>query len=165
MTLRDAAYLQSPMFGRDLRAVYGSRDGRHENLDIDVASESAAFIGQGGVRRDLDAITGVDNAVQGIIHRIKTIKGELADLGHPDYGSRHHELIGQPNTAHNRNLVKLYILQALSREPRIEEVLLAKLHFDPLRDRDKVNLELTVQLIGAPVPANFVIPFSFASAT
>ena len=161
MTQRDAAYMQSPMFGRDLRAVYGSHDGRHENLDIDVGSESAPA----GVRRGLEAVTGVDNAVQGIIHRIKTLKGELADLGHPDYGSRHHELIGQPNTPHNRNLVKLYILQALSREPRIEEVLLAKILFDPLRDRDKVNLELTVQLIGAPAPANFVIPFSFASAT
>lgn len=168
MTQRDAAYMQSPMFGRDLRAVYGSNDGRHENLDIDVESESAAFTGTGGtsgVRRDLEAVTGVDNAVQGIIHRIKTLKGELADLGHPDFGSRHHELIGQPNTQHNRNLVKLYILQALSREPRIEEVLLAKILFDPLRDRDKVNLELTVQLIGAPASANFVIPFSFASAT
>ncbi len=161
MTQRDAAYMQSPMFGRDFRAIYASRDGRHENMDIDIEGGPTPT----GLRRDLDSVTGVDNAVQGIIHRIKTMMGELADLGHPDYGSRHHELIGQPNSAHNRNLVKLYILQALAREPRIEEVLLAKILFDPQRDRDKVNLEITAQLIGAPVPANFVIPFSFASAT
>lgn len=160
MTLRDTAFLESPLFGRDLRAVYASRDGRHENLDLEVEGGPTPA----GLRRDLDSVTGVDNAVQAVIHRIKTRLGELADLGHPDYGSRHHELIGQPNTAHNRNLVKLYILQALAREPRIEEVLLAKLHFDPRRDREKVNLELTLQLIGAPVPANFVIPFSFAGA-
>ena len=30
-------------------------------------------------------------------NRLKTQKGELAPLGHPEYGSRHHELIGQPN--------------------------------------------------------------------
>ena len=160
MTQRDAAYPQSPMFGRDLRAVYASRDGRHENLDIRTEGGPTPQ----GLRRDLDSITGVDNAVQGIIHRIKTRTGELADLGHPEYGSRHHELIGQPNTAHNRNLVKLYILQALAREPRIEEVELARLHFDPLRDRDKVNLEVTLKLIGSPVPANLVIPFSFAGS-
>jgi phage baseplate assembly protein W len=157
MTLRDAAFLVHPMFGRDLRAIYASRDGRHENLDIDVEGGPTPQ----GLRRDLESVTGVDNATQGIIHRIKTRMGELSDLGHPDYGSRHHELIGQPNTAHNRNLVKLYILQALAREPRIEEVLVAKIHFDPLRDREKVNLELTLKLIGAPVPANLVIPFSF----
>lgn len=157
MTLRNAAFLESPLFGRDLRAVYASRDGRHENLDLVADSEAVA----GGLRRGLESITGVDNAVQAVIHRIKTRLGELAELGHPDYGSRHHELIGQPNTEHNRNLVKLYILQALAREPRIEEVELAKLHFHPQRDRDKVNLELTLRLIGSPVPANLVIPFSF----
>lgn len=160
MTLRDAAFLESPLFGRDLRANYASRDGRHENLDLEADSEATPF----GLRRGLEAVTGVDNAVQAVIHRIKTRLGELADLGHPDYGSRHHELIGQPNTAHNRNLVKLYILQALAREPRIEEVELAKLHFDPLRDRDKVNLEVTLRLIGSPVPANLVIPFSFGGS-
>ncbi len=157
---RNAAFLIDPMFGRDLRAVYGSRDGRHENLDVDVETGSTPE----GPRRDMAATVGVDNATQAIVHRIKTQMGELADLGHPDYGSRHHELIGQPNSQHNRNLVKLYILQALAREPRIEDILSAKILFDPLRDRDKVNLELTLQLIGAPVPANLVIPFSFASA-
>ena len=49
--------------------------------------------------------------------------GELAALGHPDYGSRHHELIGEPNVERTRNLIKLYVLQALRREPRIEKVL------------------------------------------
>jgi phage baseplate assembly protein W len=157
VTARDAAFLTSPLFGRDLRAIYASRDGRHENLDLAADSEATPY----GLRRGLEALTGVDNAVQAVIHRIKTRLGELSDLGHPDYGSRHHELIGQPNTAHNRNLVKLYILQALAREPRIEAVESARLLFDPLRDRDKVNLELTLVLIGEAVPANLVIPFSF----
>lgn len=158
MTTRDAAFLASPIFGRDLSATYASRDGRHENLDLAVSSRAVP----GALLRDGMAATGVDNAVQAVIHRIKTRLGELADLGHPEYGSRHHDLIGRPNTQHNRNLVKLYILQALAREPRIEEILSAKLLYDPVRDRDKVNLELSLLLIGSPVPANLVVPFSFA---
>jgi phage baseplate assembly protein W len=145
------------LFGRDLLALYLSGDGRHENADVDVSTTAAP----GGLRRDLLAVTGLDNAVQAVIHRLKTMKGELAPLGHPDYGSRHHELIGEPNSEHNRNLVKLYILQALAREPRVAEVLEAKLDHDPQRDRDKVNLHLTLRFIETSEPRNLVIPFSF----
>jgi phage baseplate assembly protein W len=132
------------VLGRDLLALYRVTDGRHEDLDL-VAEQS---------------VGGIDNAVQAVIHRIKTVSGELADVGHPDYGSRHHELIGQPNTEGNRNLVKLYILQALAREPRIEKVLKADVVADPQRDR--VTIALTLRFIGTPVPADLVVPFSFA---
>ena len=134
----------SDVIGRDLLASYRVTDGRHE--DLDVVPEQT--------------VGGIDNAVQSVIHRIKTVAGELADLGHPEYGSRHHELIGQPNTEGNRNLVKLYILQALAREPRIEKVLKASVDQDPQRDR--VTISLTLRFIGAPVPADLVVPFSFA---
>ena len=133
----------SDVMGRDLLAVYRVTDGRHEDLDV-VAEQS---------------VGGIDNAVQSVVHRIKTVAGELADLGHPEYGSRHHELIGRPNTEGNRNLVKLYILQALAREPRIEKVLKAEIVQDPQRDR--VTISLTLRFIGAPVPADLVVPFSF----
>jgi phage baseplate assembly protein W len=145
------------LFGRDLLALYRSGDGRHENADADVETTATPS----GLLRDLKRVDGLENAVQAVIHRLKTLRGELAPLGHPDYGSRHHELIGQPNTEHNRNLVKLYILQALSREPRVAEVMEAELLHDPLRDRDKVNLYLTLRFIEAPEPQNLVIPFSF----
>jgi len=135
------------VLGRDLRAVYRVRDGRHE--DLDLATDRGVLHGGDGV----------GNAVQAVVHRIKTVAGELADLGHPEYGSRHHELIGEPNTEGNRNLVKLYILQALALEPRIEKVLRADLVADPQRDR--VTIELTLRFIGATTPQNVVVPFSF----
>ena len=100
-----------------------------------------------------------------MIHRIKTQKGELADLGHPEYGSRHHELIGEPNSEHNRNLVKLYILQALAHEPRIEKVGKALVRVDRARAPDRVEILLELEFIGAQVPANLVIPFSFEGST
>lgn len=69
---------------------------------------------------DLATIAGRDNLAQAIIMRLLTPRGELAPLGHPEYGSRLHELVGRENTETTRNLVKLFTLEALQHEPRIE---------------------------------------------
>lgn len=65
---------------------------------------------------------GLENLAQAVILRLLTPRGELAALGHPEYGSRVHELIGRENTTPQRNLLKLFILDALKLEPRIEKV-------------------------------------------
>lgn len=144
------------ILGRDLLAVYRVTDGRYEDLDFDRETKSAR-----GQLNDLSLAEGVSNGVQAVIHRIKTVKGELDDLGHPEYGSRHHELIGQPNTENNRNLVKLYIIQALGYETRIEKIHRADIVFDRQRAPDRVDISLTFSFIGEPKPQNLVIPFSF----
>src|SRR5262249_26281739 len=81
-------------------------------------------------------------------------RGELAALGHPDYGSRHHELMGEPNIQRTRDLIKLYVLQALAAEPRIEKVLSATVVSEQIPPRDTVRIELKLQVIGAPTPLN-----------
>jgi phage baseplate assembly protein W len=149
---------RTDILGQDLRAIYRITDGRHEDLDIDRETHRVS----GDYLNDLLTVEGVDNAVQAVIHRIKTVKGELEELGHPEYGSRHHELIGQPNTENNRNLVKLYILQALALEARIEKILKAEIGFDHRRAPDRVEIALTLTFIGVQTPLNLVIPFSFA---
>jgi len=111
---------------------------------------------------DLSVVQGKANLVQSLIVRLKTERGELAGLGHPNYGSRHHQLIGEPNTESNRNLVKLYVLECLRQEPRLEEI--RKLEVKPGEGRenqDKVYIEATVKIKGVPDPLNLVIPFSF----
>lgn len=70
---------------------------------------------------DFDVVSGRDNLAQAIIVRLLTPRGELAALGHPEYGSRLDELVGRENTETTRNLVKLFILEALALEPRIEK--------------------------------------------
>lgn len=150
------AQLTADPLGRDLLALYHVTDGRREDLDLSTVTEPGAS----QVLFDLQAPGGIDNAVQAVIHRIKTVRGELAELGHPEYGSRHHELIGQPNTVRNRNLVKLYILQALALEPKIRKVLKADIVPDPQRDR--VTISLTLSFIGSAGPTDLVIPFSLA---
>ena len=85
-------------------------------------------------------------------------------LGHPEYGSRHHELIGQPNNQRTQNLIKVYVLQALAQEPRIESVLSANVYATSSPPRDTVQIDLTLQLIGQPNPLNLVVPFSLGVA-
>jgi phage baseplate assembly protein W len=143
------------VLGRDLEVLYRVADGRRE--DVDLATIDRRYRGRSA--SDVVSVEGKDNCRQAVIHRIKTVRGELKELGHPEYGSRHHGLIGQPNTVGNRNLVKLYILQALASEPRIEKVLKASVEPDAQRDRVSIALELL--FIGSPVPQDLVIPFSF----
>jgi phage baseplate assembly protein W len=111
---------------------------------------------------DLGVIQGRANLLQSLIVRLKTERGELAGLGHPNYGSQHHRLIGEPNTENNRNLIKLYILECLKQEPRLEEISGIKVRPGEGRgNRDKVDINITVKVKGSTDPLNLVIPFSF----
>ena len=143
--------------GRDLKAVYRIKDGRYEDVDFDVARVTR----RGKKETDLVTAAGGDNITQAVIHRLKTSYGELAPLGHPDYGSRHHQLIGEPNTEHNRRLVKLYILQALSKETRIEKILRAEIRYDGRLDPSRVDIVLDIKLGVVDEVVNLVVPFYF----
>jgi phage baseplate assembly protein W len=155
MTTRDLRKIE-PLMGRDLRLDYRQSGGFFE--DADLATEKS----QRSARRerDLATVEGLANLEQAIANRLKTRKGELAALGHPNYGSRHHELIGQPNVARTRDLIKIYVLQALRDEPRIERVLTATVRAEHAPPRDTVRIELKLRVIGAQAPLNLVVPFS-----
>jgi phage baseplate assembly protein W len=158
MANRDAAKL-APFFGRDLKLDYALQGGFFEDADLaNVRTVAAAQ-----PRLDLALTDGIDNLTQAIANRLKTRLGELTPLGHPDYGSRHHELVGEPNVDRTRNLIKLYVLQALRKEPRIESVLSATVTAEHDPPRDTVRLALQVRVIGQPAPLNLVLPFSLGA--
>src|SRR5262245_5530083 len=69
---------------------------------------------------DLGVVDGRANLMQSLLMRLKTERGELSALGHPNFGSRHLALIGEPNTDSTRNLIALYVLECLRQEPRID---------------------------------------------
>jgi phage baseplate assembly protein W len=101
-------------------------------------------------RRAWDFVTsdGFENLAQAVILRLLTPRGELAALGHPEYGSRVHELIGQENNTTKRNLLRLFILEALKNEPRVEKVV--ELKVDPSPGlRSTVDVLLRVKPVGA----------------
>jgi len=72
---------------------------------------------------DLGAVSGRENLAQALILRLLTRKGALAPLGHPDYGSRLMDLIGQLNDATTRNLARLYTIEAIAQEARVRRLL------------------------------------------
>ena len=101
-----------------------------------------------GILMDIGVVSGKPNLVQAVIMRLLTPRGELSAVGHPEYGSRLHELIGRQNTETTRNLVKLYILESLQMEPRIERV--AEATVEPAQgSRDRVNVLLRVLPVGS----------------
>ncbi len=121
---------------RELRPVYRPT----EKLDA----------GPGGRGRQWDFVVreGLENLAQAIITRVLTPRGELAALGHPDYGSRVHELIGTGNTAATRALLRLHLLDALGREPRIAKVKVLDITRTP-GQRSSVDVHLEVMPTGA----------------
>lgn len=143
------------LVGTDIALDWGRGGGFFEDADLRSALTSRA-----AGARDIRTVSRVEAIEQALVNRLKTRLGELAPLGHPDYGSRHHELVGEPNVERTRNLIKLYVLQALRREPRIEKVLSAVVAADRDPPRETVRIVLSLRLIGQQVPLNLVVPFS-----
>ena len=141
--------------GTDLALLYGQHGGFFEDADLEAARTAKS-----GFDLDLVPVGGLDALTQAIANRVKTRQGELADLGHPTYGSRHHELLGEPNVQRTRDLIKLYVLQALRDEPRIRRVVSVSVLPEHAPPRETVRIDLTVEVIDAPVPLNLAVPFS-----
>lgn len=121
---------------RELRSVYG------------VATERRPVPNREQRRLDMGVVSGRENLGQAIVVRLLTPRGELAELAHPEYGSRLHELVGRQNNANSRNLAKLFILESLHDEPRVEEVIEVTVEPTPGR-HDSVSVELQVKPVGA----------------
>lgn len=145
--------------GTDLRLLFGQRGGFFEDADLDAARTQFS-----GFDTDLLAVDGLDTLTQAIANRLKTRQGELADLGHPTYGSRHHELLGEPNVQRTRDLIKLYVLQALRDEPRLKRVVKVDVAAEHSPPRETVRIDLTVEVIDSPVQLNLAVPFSLGAS-
>lgn len=101
---------------------------------------------------DYQTIDGRGNLGQAIVMRLLTPRGELEELGHPEYGSRLHELLGTPNSETRRSLAKLFVLEALAQEPRVAKVLEVTVTGHPQRTDERrhlVDVVIRVQPAGA----------------
>ena len=127
------------LFGTDL-AVGDTAAG----LDLAVA--------RGG---DLALAAGNDNIVQALRLRLLVRQGELAPLGLPRYGSRLHELLGEPNNQRTRVIAMGHARAAVEQDPRVQKVLTVQAESPP-GDRDTLRIVLDIQLIEADVPLNLV---------
>jgi len=128
--------------GRDLRLA-----------DLDLGSDLINTISG-----DLQTIDDEYNLAQALILRLKTWQGELADLGHDSYGSRLHELIGEPNNESTRELVEIYTRDCVSQDPRVREVVSVNVDSVP-SDPNRVNVSMSVIAIESDNVLNIVYPF------
>jgi len=107
---------------------------------------------------DFDTVTDADNLAQAIITRLSTDEGELHDIGHADYGSRLHEVIGEVNNNATRQRLKALVRECLVQEPRIVEVTNINVLPDP-NDPHRVDIEITILPIESSVYLTIVYPF------
>lgn len=108
---------------------------------------------------DLDTTTGRENLAQAIINRLLTRRGELAQLGHPEYGSRLYELVGELNNLRLRALAELYIRDCLAQESRIEKV--RYVTFEPPArgiDRNLLKATIGVKAVGEEQDLGILLP-------
>jgi len=107
---------------------------------------------------DLDLASDEYNLGQAIINRLKTRRGELADLGHPNYGSRLYELVGEPNNERTREMARAYTEECVAQDPRVKEVvsIIVKV---PKDDPRRIDIDITVLPIGMSTALNIVFPF------
>jgi phage baseplate assembly protein W len=129
-----------------------NQNSRNEGSDLSVIRRPATGL------MDLETLTGVENFQQALLLRFLTPTGELAALGHPDYGTRLNELIGELNNQTNRNRAKLYVLQALAAEPRVKKVQAVTVTQNP-RDPTRMDIDIWLLAIDSDTPINLVFPF------
>jgi phage baseplate assembly protein W len=108
---------------------------------------------------DLETLSTQDNLKQALLLRFLTRVGELAQLGHPDYGSRLFTLIGELNNENNRNRAKLYVLEALAAEPRVAQPPLLVRVTQNAKNPTEMDIELQLKPINSDSVLNLVFPF------
>jgi phage baseplate assembly protein W len=92
---------------------------------------------------DLAGVAGRENLAQALVLRLLTMRGALAPLGHPEYGSRLLELIGRVDNETTRNLARLHTIEALAQERRVRKLI--DLAVEPAPGRaDTIQIHLSV---------------------
>jgi phage baseplate assembly protein W len=122
--------------------------------DLLLASRAGGYDLVPDYQGDIALTQSTDNISQALTLRILVRRGELARLGWPDFGSRVHELIGEPNNLRTRTRLMAFARTAIERDPRVVEI--TNIKAEPT-ERSLVRLEMDIQLINEPHPLNLVV--------
>ena len=107
---------------------------------------------------DLATVSHEYNLGQAILSRLRTRVGELRELGHNSLGTRLYEFLGEPNNLATRERIKLCVREALLEEPRVKEISKIEVSANT-KERDRVEIDISVVAIGDETPLNIVMPF------
>ena len=105
-------------------------DHEHSDLLLELRDDGSVDLALSG--RDLEVTSGVENLIQALRMRLLIYRSELTGLAHPRYGSRIHELIGEPLDRANLELLRRHVRQSLLSDPRV--IAVTRLEIRPLRD-------------------------------
>ena len=123
-------------------------------LDLGIGAAGRGIPGHPG-GDDLTLAAERANLGQALILRLLTPLGSLAPLGHPGYGSRLTELIGERNDEAHRNLARLFTIQAVAQERRAT---LADLVVDvPAGRPDVIAIAFSVLPVGSVDPLDLAV--------
>lgn len=141
-------------FGIDLRLLRDleKQNSRNPGNDLRIRQRPETN------RNDLEILGRVDNLSQALLLRFLTEVGELTLLGHPNYGSRLFELIGELNNETNRNRAKLFVLEALQAEPRVKEIR-SVVVTQNRADRTRMDISVSLLPLDSDTLLNLVFPF------
>lgn len=92
-------------------------------LDLQVVPGGKGGLQKTGDISDAGSVSGRANLAQALVLRLLTRQGALTGLGHPDYGCRLLELIGELNNETTRNRARLFTIQAINQEARVKALL------------------------------------------
>jgi phage baseplate assembly protein W len=122
--------------------------------DLRLLERAASFDLLADGLGDLALAQGAGNISQALTLRLLIRRGELAVLGWPDFGSRLHELIGEPDNQRTQVLAMAHARTALEKDPRVSKI--SSIRASSAADRTTVQLEIEVQLITESSPLNLV---------
>jgi len=145
--------------GTDLRLLRDltQQNSRNSGNDLSTISQSDR---QSEIELvDLETLTTANNLEQALLLRFLTPQGALVQLGHPDYGSRLFELIGELNNETNRNRAKLYVLEALAAEPRVQQPPLLVRVTQNRAIPTSIVIEIQLKPVDSDSVLNLVFPF------
>jgi phage baseplate assembly protein W len=148
--------------GTDLRLLHDLLHQNSRNAGSDLSTITQPDRQSNIPLVDLETLSTKDNLEQALLLRFLTPVGELAVLGHPDYGSRLFELIGELNNETNRNRAKLYVLEALAAEPRVEQPPLLVRVTQNKAVPTEMDIEIHLKPIDSDSILNLVFPFFLA---
>ena len=133
-------------FGKDLKIkVITDKDG-FQVSDIDISRTG-----------DLGRVQDEDTVIQAIRNRLATRRGELTELGYPEYGSLLETVIREPNTEDTHRVIETLVRDCLQYEPRIENIIdVSALHNSS--DHNVVDINVIIKLRGSPEPLRAVYP-------
>lgn len=131
------------ILGQTTEEFYNKAFGSDEYLDKDGLHQASSTGG-------LSSLVGISNLEMQLSHLLNTSRGELTEIGHPDYGCLLPSLIGRAGIDLWFERAKVEARSALLSDPRIDRVS----SLDILREGTMAILEADVFVVGQDTATN-----------